>query len=288
MFSVIGALFRSDRRFQFGAIVIVVIALVIASGIAFPHNVRLQFVVPKNLPPSVHHILGTNSVGQDIYWRLAIALRNSLLLGIVSATLGRVIAVILGLISGYLGGAVDRVLSAVMDSFIVIPRLPLLILLSFVFRQQLSVLAIGLMLGSLDWAWPGKRYRSQVLSLREMEFTSTAHFSGMNMSKIVTREHLPFLIPYVMADFISGILWAIGMEITLAVLGLSDLGAATIGTMVYWAGYYQAMLNEIWWWILPPVVAAVITILALFMLSTSISQYLDPRTRIQLIRVRGE
>ena len=151
----------------------------------------------------------------------------------------------------------------------------------------MSILILAFLLAALDWAWPGRRYRAQVLSLREHEFTRTAEFSGMNLAKLVSREHFPFLVPYLMADFISGILWAITMEVTLAVLGLADLSTPTIGTMVYWANYHQAFLLGQWSWILSPIVAAILIILSLYLLSASISQYLDPRTRVQLLKTRA-
>jgi len=284
--SAIRDLFRNDSRFRFGAlIVLLTLALVIASLFS-GYDAAARRVVPENLPPSAEHWLGTNARGQDIFWRLAAAIGNTLLIGVIASALSRIIALINGLVSGYVGGRTDRIISTITDSFIVLPRLPLLILISFAVRENLNIVILAFLLAILDWAWPGKRYRAQVLSLREHEFTRTAEFSGMNLAKLVSREHFPFLVPYLMADFISGILWAITMEVTLAVLGLSDLTTPTIGTMVYWANYHQAFLLNQWWWIFSPIVAAILIILSLYLLSASISQYLDPRTRIQLMQTR--
>ena len=116
-------------------------------------------------------------------------------------------------------------LSSIVDSFIVIPRLPLVILIAAIMRGQMTHARLGVLLGLLDWAYPSKRYRAQILSLREREFTHTAVFAGMSTFKIVTQEHLPFLIPFLLADVVSGFLFAIGFEVTLSVLGLSDLSA---------------------------------------------------------------
>jgi len=287
VFQIIKYLFKNDIRFRFGFIAIIIVIFLIVLSFFSAYDARERNVVPKNLPPSLKYYFGTNSIGQDIFWKLTVAIGNSLLLGLVASCISRTIGLTVGLISGYLGGRTDRMLSTISGSFIVIPRLPLLILLSFVFKEKLSFITLGVILGCLDWAWPGRRYRSQILSLREMEFTYTARFSGMNALKVVSKEHLPFLVPYLMADLISGMLWAIAMEITLAVLGLSDLMTPTIGTMVFWAGYYQATLKELWWWISAPILAAVFTIVALYLLSASISQYLDPRTRLQMISVKG-
>lgn len=285
--AIIRDLFLFDLRFRIGFIILICLLLLIALSFFSPYEQTARRVVPRNRTPSTEYILGTNSLGQDIFWQLTFAIRNSLLIGLVAAAVSRVIAVLNGMISGYLGGPVDRVLSTITDSFVVIPRLPLLILLSFVFRGGMNTLTIALLLGVLDWAWPSKRYRSQVLSLREREFTYTAVFSGMNTFKVIGKQHFPFLISYMMADFISGFLWALGMEITLAVLGLSNLTTPTIGTMIYWANYYQAMLQGTWWWLTPPVVISILTILSFYLLSVSISQFLDPRTRIQRLGVGG-
>jgi peptide/nickel transport system permease protein len=82
-------------------------------------------------------------------------------------------------------------------------------------------------------------------------------------------------------------LWAVGMEITLSILGLSDLSTPTIGTMIYWADYYQAMLAEKYWWLVAPIIAAVIVVVGFYLVSTSLTEYLDPRTRLRRIRVGG-
>ena len=287
MLAAIRDLLRNDNRFRFGAVIVLATLIMIAVAIASDYNPRARRVVPRNLTPSLEYPLGTNARGQDIFMQLTFAVGNTLVIGVIASGFSRVFALIIGLVSGYVGGKTDRIISTVADSFIVMPRLPLLILISFAVREQLTLVNLALILGILDWAWPGRRYRSQVLSLREHEFTRTAEFAGMNTTKVIAREHFPFLVPFLMADFISGILWAITMEVTLAVLGLADLTLPTIGTMVYWANYHQAFLLGHWSWIFSPIVAAILIILALYLLSASISQYLDPRTRVQLIKTRA-
>lgn len=279
-------LLKNDARFLIGFIILSLVLLLALASIFSPYNPEKRRVVARNLSPSWQHPLGGNALGQDIFWNMTFAMKNSLFLGVLAALFSRIIAMANGLISGYVGGKADRILSTVTDSFIVVPRLPILILLSFALKSQLNLLTIGLLLAVLDWAWPSKRYRAQVLSLRERGFTYTSVFSGANIFQVVLKEHFPFLIPYMMADFISGFLWAIGMEITLSVLGLSALTTPTIGTMIYWANYYQALLKGTWNWILPPIVASVLTVIAFYLISISMSEFLDPRTRLQRIKVK--
>lgn len=281
-------LLRTDRRFLVGFLIILIVTALALVSFFSPYKPDERHVLPRDRVPSLQHLLGTNSLGQDIFWLLTFAIKNSLIIGLLAVFFSRIGATTVGLLSGYIGGNTDKVLTTLVDSFIVLPRLPILILLSFALRANLNFLTMAFLLAFLDWAWPSKRYRAQILSLKEMEFTTTAVFSGRRTSGIIIKEHIPFLIPYIMADFISGFLWAIGMEITLSVLGLSNLDTPTIGTMIYWANYYQAMLKGTWWWIGPPIIVLIATVISFYLLSVSIGNFLDPRTRIQRIRWRTE
>ncbi len=94
---------------------------------------------------------------------------------------------------------------------------------------------------------------------------------------------MPYTTPLIFSTLINNMAWAIGLEITLAILGLIDLTIPTLGTMLYWAINYQAILLGRWWWVLTPIVLSVLLFIALYWLSVSISEYLDPRTRIQRV-----
>ena len=282
--SVVGAvrdLLRSSMAFRIGGAILLLLLVLGALSFIAPYSATDRRVVPNDRPPSLQYLLGTTSLGQDVFWLTTYAIRNSLYVAGLAVVIGRTIAVLLGSFSGYIGGTLDRILSSVTESFIVIPRLPLLILISFMVRGAMSMLMLALLLGLLDWAFPSKRYRAQVLTLREEEFTNTAAFAGMNPLKIILREHLPFLIPFLLADAVSGFLFAIGMEVTLSVLGLSDLGSPTIGTMIYWAGYYQALLARRFWWLGAPIVTSVLLVVGMYLVSISLGSYLDPRTRLK-------
>jgi peptide/nickel transport system permease protein len=287
MFIILKDLLKRDKKFLFGFVVICILAFLAILSFFSPYNPRSWNVVPKDRPPSLKYLLGTNSMGQDIFWNTTFALRNSFILGLTTAFVANIIGTIVGLIAGYKGGALDKVLMSINDSFIVLPSLPILIFLSFSLRDKMNMFTMGLIISMFSWPWAGKQVRSQVLSLRERDFTHTAVFSGMNMWRVVFKEHLPFVIPWVIANFINTILSALGMEISLSVLGLSSLEIPTIGTTIYWAMQYQAIFRGIWWWILTPIILSVLFFVALYMLSVSISEFLDPRTRLQRIKMGG-
>ncbi len=280
-------LFRYSPSFRIGAIILFLVLVLLILSFFSPYPPDKRRVVPRNEPPSLEFVMGTNSQGQDVFWMLTFAIRNSLLVAGLAVGIGRGIGVFLGLISGYLGGTWDRILSGIVDSFIVIPRLPLLILIAAMIRGQMTIVGLGILLGLLDWAFPSKRYRSQILSLKERDFTQTAIFSGMRTFKIVVQEHLPFIIPFLLADIVSGFLFAIGMEVTLAIFGLADMNSQTIGTMIYWGNYYQALLTNKIWVLAAPIGASIIVVVGFYLVSVGLTTYLDPRTRLARLQVKG-
>jgi peptide/nickel transport system permease protein len=283
MFRVSRDLLRYDRRFRFGFILLAAIGMMVLLSILSPYDPNKSFVVPMDAPPSLKHLFGTNSRGQDLFWWLTFAVRNSLIMGVITAAISRVIAIIVGLTAGYQGRWIDKVLMSVNDSFLIMPLLPILILLGFLLRDKMNLFLLGVVLGFFGWPYDARLIRSQVLSLKERLFTRTAVYSGTSAFWVTINEHLPFVLPIVFATTINNMLWSIGMEVTLSVIGLSDLTTPSLGTALFWANQHGALVAGVWWWIAAPALVAIILFLSLYLLFTSINEYIDPRTRLRLI-----
>jgi ABC-type dipeptide/oligopeptide/nickel transport systems, permease components len=276
------ALFR-DRRFGIGATVLIVLVLLALLSFFAPYDPSVWRVVPRDLPPSAQHLLGTTSLGQDVFWLLTAAIRNSLSLAVLSAAISRIIALTVGLVSGYFGGMIDRVLMFITDGFIVMPILLVLILLALLIQQNLSLPVMALLFGVMGWPLDARFIRSQILSLREREFTYTAILSGTPSFKLIVNEYFLFVVPLTLATLIGNMAWVTGMEVTMAYLGLTNVTIPTLGIVLHFALNYQAILLGLYWWIFAPVVTAVLLFAALYLLSQSISDFLDPRARIQRV-----
>lgn len=262
-------------KLALGSAVVGLIVLIgpVASFFA-PDDPRTWQTFPRNLRPSIEHLLGTTSLGQDTFWLLSWSVRNSLVLGVSVSALATIIGVAIGLLAGYRGGLVDRVLSFLMDGLIVIPSLPLLILLSSMSKGQASLALLGGMLVLFNWPFPARQVRSVALSLRERDFVSLAWFSGESLFNIIRRQLFPYLRTWASANFINTILVVIAVESSLAFLGLSNDAIPTLGTMIYWALKYQALFAGRWAWILPPIFAVMLTFIGFFLLSNSLSDRL--------------
>lgn len=281
MLTILRDLLKHDGRFRVAFVFLLAIVTLSLLSFVSPYDPGQTFMVPPDMPPSGEHLFGTSSRGQDVFWWMAFAVRNSLLLGILTAVISRIIAIFVGLTAGYRGGWADRILMSINDSFVVMPVLPILILLSFLLRGQMSLLMLAFIMGLFGWPWDARLIRAQVLSLKERPFTRTAVYSGTSSFLITINEHLPFVLPVVFATTINNLLWSIGMEVTLSVLGLSNVTIPTIGTTIFWANQHQALVAGIWWWLGAPVVIAIILFLGLYLLFSSVNEYIDPRTRLR-------
>ena len=272
-----------DYRFCFSFIVLVIILIMAVLSEFSPYDPTLWNVVPKDTKPSAKYLLGTDSNGQDIFWQATFAVRNSLIIALIAGVVSRVIAILVGMVAGYKGGSTDRVLMFISDSLLVIPLFLIMVMLAMMVRKFMNLVILGLLLSFFGWAWDARLIRSVILSLRERDFTKTAILSGTGTVKLVLNEYMPFTMPLIFSTLINNISWAIGLEITLAFLGLVNLNIPTLGTMLNWALFYQSILLGRWWWVLTPVILSVFLFVALYWLSVSISEYLDPRTRIQRV-----
>ena len=275
-------LWKTSGYFRFGIVSLVFALLMVVLSFFAPHRPMESFVVPTDRPPSLSHLFGTNSRGQDLFWQMTAALRNSLMFGALTAFFSRILALWVGMYAGYRGGLVDKMMMSINDAFIVLPVLPILLLLQFLLRERMSWVYMALMLALCGWPYDARLIRAQVMSLKERMFSETAVFSGMPVRRIILKEHLPYVMPIVFATTINNFLWSIGMEVTLSILGLTNINEASIGVVLFWANQHQAMISGVWWWWAAPVVVIVFVFAGLYLLAVALNDYIDPRTRLSM------
>ena len=280
MFVVLRDLLRYNIEFRIGLLLTTAVVVMAALSAVSPYPPLDQFVVVPDVPPSRSHWFGTNSRGQDMFWLLTYAIRNTLMFGIVVAVLSRILSLSIGLLAGYKGGWVDRVLMSINDTFIIMPLFPILVLFYFVMRDNMSWPVLACLMALLGWSYDARLIRSVSMSLATREFTQTCLFSGMTTREILQKEHLPFVLPIVFSTALNNMNWSIGLEVTLAVLGFTDINRPSIGGMIYWANQHSAMISGIWWWIAFPVGLVVMLFIGLYLLAVAMNEYIDPRSRL--------
>lgn len=281
MFAVLRDLIRYNTEFTIGLILVGVVTIFAALSFVSPVDPSQIYLAIPDQPPSAQYWFGTNSRGQDMFWQLSAAFKNSLIFGITVAVLSRIISIAVGLAAGYLGGWVDRLLMFINDIFVAVPIFPILVLFYFVLRNHMDSFTMALIMACFGWPFDARLIRSVALGLKHREFTRHAVFAGMSTRKVLLEEHLPYVMPIVFSTFMNNMLWSIGMEVTLAVLGFTNINNPTIGTVLYWANSHSAMVVGVWWWVVIPVILIVITFLGLFLLAVSMNEYIDPRSRLR-------
>jgi peptide/nickel transport system permease protein len=281
MFAVFRDLVRYNLEFTIGLILVGIVTIFAALSFVSPVDPSQIYLAIPDQPPSAQYWFGTNSRGQDMFWQLSAAFKNSLIFGITVAVLSRIISIAVGLAAGYLGGWVDRVLMFINDIFVAVPIFPILVLFYFVLRNHMDSFTMALFMACFGWPFDARLIRSVALGLKHREFTRHAVFAGMSTRKVLLEEHLPYVMPIVFSTFMNNMLWSIGMEVTLAVLGFTNINNPTIGTVLYWANSHSAMVVGVWWWVVIPVILIVITFLGLFLLAVSMNEYIDPRSRLR-------
>jgi len=270
-----------NRKFVIGAtIFLALLVLALVGGrVLGPLALRSGAFLPKQAIGGVGPLLlGSTSLGQSILAQLFQALPNSMLVGLVAATIGTSIGALLGLTSGYFGGKVDAALRVLIDVFLSVPSLLFLILIASLLRG-VGVPAMAIIIGLFAWAWPARAVRAQVLSLKERPFVQVALLSGLSGIEIVWGELMPHLLPWLGANFVNAFIAAILAESGLSILGLGPQQDVTLGVMIYWALSYGALLQNLWWWWATPVLTLIVVFLSLYLVHVGLDEVSNPRLR---------
>jgi len=276
--------YTRNLKFRIGFTVFMAILVLGLLSLWAPPGFESWYSYPKDRPPSLQSIdllLGTTTHGRSVFWMLSRGVLNSLIISFITALVASHVGLFIGMAAGMKGGIVDRALMLITDTFVVIPQLPLLIVLAMLLKGMLTMPLLGLLISITSWPWPARQVRAIVLSLRERDFVTVAQLSGMGTGRIILSEIMPHLLGWHLINATNTVLYAIGSEAGLAVLGLSILDKDTLGTIIYWALSYSAIYRGIWWWIVPPVVVLIVLFTSLYLISVGYTEYLNPRLRYQ-------
>ena len=226
-------------------------------------------------PPSRNHLLGTDIVGRDYWSRLIYGGRVSVSVGLVAVAIYMTIGIVLGSLSGYLGGRVDSVIMRVTDVVMSFPTLIILITIVAIIGPGLlnSMLAIGF----LGWTGIARLVRGQVLSIREMDFIMAARAIGVQNRRIIIHHILPNLVAPITVAASFGVAGAILTEAGLSFLGLGvPFPTPSWGNMLN-AAQSIAIIEQMPWLWLPPGLMITLCVLAINFIGDGLRDALDPR-----------
>ena len=220
-------------------------------------------------------LMGSDGEGRDVWSLLVWGTPIAFAIGVLSSIVSTAFGVIYGIISGYIGGKVDEIMMRIVDILIAIPKIPILIIIAFLYRP--SVWTIVLLIGFLGWMGISRVSRSMCLQLKEMTFVEASKVLGAGKLRIMFRHILPNCLTPILVqaslDFGSVVLTAAGLSF----LGLgAQPPTPEWGLMLSIGRYY--FLNY-WWLATFPGLAIFVTVLAFNLMSDGLREALCPKLR---------
>ena len=197
-------------------LVLWVLAAIVANLVGFqPNQIHLDLILAK---PSFGHLFGFDDLGREILPRLFAGAQVSLLVVVLVTTITASVGVMLGLVSGYYGGWVDRTLMQITDVFLAFPGILLAIAFAAVLGAGLSNLILALCVTS--WVGYARLTRSQVLSLRQRQHVMAAESLGASTLRIMLKHMLPLLAAPLLVEATYSMAGLVIAEASLSFLGL--------------------------------------------------------------------
>ena len=242
-------------------------------------SIQKTYLIPKNTAPNSRFWLGTDNFSRDLFLEMAYGARTSLLVGLVAGILATLIGISLGLTAGFVGGMVDNVITVVTNTFIVIPGIIILILISIAIGQFREMWITGIVIGCIAWPWTARAVRAQTTSLRYRDHVNMAKITGYSTARIILTEIMPYIMSYIVMAFILQVAGGIMQEATLAILGLGDPTGISLGRLMNWAMEYEAINYNRWWLFIPVAGAIAMITYGLYLMNSGMDQVFNPKIR---------
>lgn len=259
-----------------GIVVLLMLLTAIFADVIAPFPYQEIHLPDRLLPPGGAYLLGADALGRDIFSRIVYGARLSLYVGLGASAINVVLAALVGIPSGYLGGKFDLIVQRLVDALISLPGLILLItVMSLVGRGIVQVIVVMGVIGSFGLI---RLLRSAAIAIRENVYFEAARAIGAPTSRLIWRHALPNIMPILIIAFSIGVAGNILAEATLSFLGLGiPPPYPSWGAMLSWEGrkyMYEAPWLAIW-----PGVALTTAVYGMNVFGDAVRDLIDPRLR---------
>ena len=222
--------------------------------------------------PTKAHILGTDDLGVDVYAQISKSFFRSMLIGVACASITFIIGGLMGLLSGFVGGKTDIIISFLINIVLSVPQLPIMIVLGVFLGQK--TINIILIISAFSWGGIAKIIRAKTITICKKPYIQLARSYGGSDMYIIIRHLLPQILPLLLISSIAIIGSAIIKESSLAFLGLSNPLARSWGIMISRATRFQGIFfTDFWkWWLMSPIISLILSTTLLRLISKELQR----------------
>lgn len=258
------------------ALVLIVLLTAALAPLVLPPELATKMTITARLkPPSATYWLGTDQLGRNLFYRVVLGARTSLMIAGAAVAMSIIIGLPIGIIAGYFRGRVDNVLMRLVDTLLSFPVLLLALTISAMLGPSLpnTIIAIGVAFTP----FLARIIRGEALRVAQMPYVEAARAAGTNDLQMILRHVLPNIMPPIIVQATISLAFAI-----LAEAGLSFLGLGTQPPQSSWGLMIQASrdyLDIAPWTALVPGAAVALAVLGLNMFGDTLRDVLDPRVR---------
>ncbi|MEG0805030.1 MAG: ABC transporter permease [Lachnospiraceae bacterium] len=268
--------FHSNKLALFGLILLILVVIVIYAG---PLIVGLDYQYMdgaiSNQGPSAAHWFGTDDVGRDMFTRVCVGGRISIIIGLCCTLVMFIIGSLLGALAGLKGGLVDDIIMRICEFVGNLPYLIIVVILSLVMGR--SPFALVFAMSITAWVGTTRMVRGQILQIKEQDYVQAATALGANTGRIIIKHLLPNALGIIMVDITMSVPGFIFSETFLSYIGLGVQAPQTSWGALAAAGQQEMMFYP--YQLFFPCLMIVITILAFHLIGDGLSDALDPKLR---------
>jgi len=269
-------LWRRNRLMVVGTSIILGLILVAAlAPLLVTHNPYEQILNDRLLSPSAKHWFGTDSLGRDIYSRVVYGARVTLTIALLVAAISTPLGMLIGIVAGYLGGAMDEILMRLADVFLAFPRLILAIAFAAALGPGVENAIVAIAIA--HWPSYARLARAETLNVKNNDYIQAMRVLGAGKMTIMAGHILPLTL--------SSIIVRMSLDmgtIILTAAGLGFLGLGAQPPMPEWGLMVsdgRQFLVDQWWVSTLPGLAILVVVMGFNLLGDGIRDVLDPRQR---------
>lgn len=229
------------------------------------------------VPPSWNHLFGTDDLGMDLLAQICHGAGISLIVGLGTASLAGAGGTLLGMLAGYYGGWVDKLITGLCDMLMCIPHLPMMIVMGAFFGS--SLWNIILVLALVSWAVPARITRAKMLAIKQERYITAARSFGAGFFQMLTRHFIPAIFPIAMVNLLKIVSSAIVSEAGLSFLGLGDPTSKSWGIVLNRSINFNGIyFTDYWkWWIVIPLFFLILLVTSVAMIGRDAEKILNTK-----------